>query len=871
MIKNIFAENAQRYIDAGYSPIPIMPGGKAPGYVQGGISRGLGSWSLFCDEAPNEAQLKNWSSDTVQAGIGLALGFNGLVAIDLDYGDGAIRDAIESVLPDSPFRKVGSNGYTQFYYCPGMESRKLSLPIGENGKLMSVCEILAHGKQTVIPPTIHPSGKVYQWEDEDTFLTAVKPSDLPELPLNFYEEVVAALMQAGFTFDRPAHKGERSEQGSGSAVWTEMKERALANLDAWVPALNGDASRLRDGRYRMSAHWRGGDNPTTIGITNFGIMDWARDEGMTAIDLVMAANDLSDIEAFKWLDHFCWGSGQAAMEIDKQNREIERQNKLAAAAFDERADLEDREALEAINSHSGGLDLGLSDINWDEVDENHGEFGHSEIGSQDDFALDDEPVLSGVAALDAAIEKSKPPQRTETTGAVFGSAKGLMGDLVQYFMASAKRPSAEIAGASALGIMTSLFGRRWAAQHTDVSYTYPNIYIACTAASGFGKSTAANAAQKLYERMVEAGMAGYTPPPSYDEETGEEIEGSASDLQEVMYRVLSEGEVYSYGGIHGEMYDYPLRTLIIDEASDFIDALFDKSAPQARAMRGVIKKLTTHSDGKLAAEIKAAKGTSKGHVHNPHLSILMQSTRDAFYDAIPSKFYNDGFMGRFLLLDEREKAPRGRRVGDNSALIERVTREGAAVIAARLADPHDLSLGGYAMPDLPIQPIVVGQTHDAMELFEAADGWHYDANINTDGYRPDRDLWNRFLEMAKKLAILHALGRNWRNPVINGDDARFGIRLAHSSTATMAEVLVDTRESPSRAAEENAKVMERIKRFILNKSDGTAPRGKLLSYLRLSGDIADRAISTMIEGGDITIETGPRGGAVYRWTGPVNG
>ena len=93
---SIFKDNAQKYLDAGYSPVPIAPGGKAPGYTQNGYVKGLTSWSLLCETPAAEYQLKTWCAEGIDAGIGLALGYNGVCAIDLDYGDGDIREAIES-------------------------------------------------------------------------------------------------------------------------------------------------------------------------------------------------------------------------------------------------------------------------------------------------------------------------------------------------------------------------------------------------------------------------------------------------------------------------------------------------------------------------------------------------------------------------------------------------------------------------------------------------------------------------------------------------------------------------------------------------------------------------------------------------------
>jgi hypothetical protein len=76
----------------------------------------------------------------------VALGFNDVVAVDIDTTDHEVIAAVEGVLPPSPVQKVGSKGYTAFYR--GADVKDTKFPI--NGK--NAVEILTHGRQTVVPP-----------------------------------------------------------------------------------------------------------------------------------------------------------------------------------------------------------------------------------------------------------------------------------------------------------------------------------------------------------------------------------------------------------------------------------------------------------------------------------------------------------------------------------------------------------------------------------------------------------------------------------------------------------------------------------------------------------------------------------------------
>ena len=74
------------------------------------------------------------------AGVGVALGYNGVIAVDFDTDDPVIIEAIEAALPPSPVRKRGSKGYSRNYRAsPAVETTRCR----QNGA--SVLERLCHG------------------------------------------------------------------------------------------------------------------------------------------------------------------------------------------------------------------------------------------------------------------------------------------------------------------------------------------------------------------------------------------------------------------------------------------------------------------------------------------------------------------------------------------------------------------------------------------------------------------------------------------------------------------------------------------------------------------------------------------------------
>ena len=164
-------DNALQYLAKGLSVIPLAPKQKGPK---------LAGWSVFCDKQmmPDFAQ-KFFGKEH---NIGLCLGSaSGLMAVDIDTDDADLLKKIEKIIPNSPVKKRGKKGYTAFYIYEGQTS--CSFKKGDAG-----IDILSAGRQTVLPPSIHPSGISYEWLTPATLLTFDK-TKLPKLSDNQIEQL----------------------------------------------------------------------------------------------------------------------------------------------------------------------------------------------------------------------------------------------------------------------------------------------------------------------------------------------------------------------------------------------------------------------------------------------------------------------------------------------------------------------------------------------------------------------------------------------------------------------------------------------------------------------------------------------------------
>jgi hypothetical protein len=187
-----------RYVERGYSALPIMPGTKSPGHIRGGEWRPMNDWGRFDDRLPTRFEIEIWST-WPGAGVGVVCGgLSHLVGVDIDSDDAKIAAAILSAIPSSPVAKRGAKGRTLFFRGADIISSKSWNVTGTDGKKYRACDLLGAGRFTVLPPTIHPdTGRPYTWLGPDT-LENVSAGELPELTPKHVDAISEALRQFGF-------------------------------------------------------------------------------------------------------------------------------------------------------------------------------------------------------------------------------------------------------------------------------------------------------------------------------------------------------------------------------------------------------------------------------------------------------------------------------------------------------------------------------------------------------------------------------------------------------------------------------------------------------------------------------------------------
>lgn len=169
-----FAQVARQLRQNGYSVVPILPHSKRPAVEK---------WTDYGIKPADDETFNRWMN-WKDLNIGVTLGVaSNLVAIDLDNDVDGLHAKIESLLPPTPVAKVGAKGKTLFYQYNGQKSQGYS----KDGQ--RVLDILSQGRQTVLPPSIHPDGFPYRWLDNNATMITVPAHELPHISLQAVYEI----------------------------------------------------------------------------------------------------------------------------------------------------------------------------------------------------------------------------------------------------------------------------------------------------------------------------------------------------------------------------------------------------------------------------------------------------------------------------------------------------------------------------------------------------------------------------------------------------------------------------------------------------------------------------------------------------------
>jgi predicted P-loop ATPase len=215
-------EWALKYAEAGLAVIPVNPKTKSP-YTNHGSH----------DASRDPRQIDLWWQTFPDANVGIVTGqINaGLVVIDLDVDSNKGIDGIAELrewekshgrLPDTWRAITGRGGAHLYYLAPGDDIRN-------HVKFLDCIDVRGEGGYVVAPPSVHPNGNRYYWEDDpEDFDLATADENVRRL-LKACEKSGATSTARGDGFVIPATTTEGARDDVLFRLISSMQERGYSD------------------------------------------------------------------------------------------------------------------------------------------------------------------------------------------------------------------------------------------------------------------------------------------------------------------------------------------------------------------------------------------------------------------------------------------------------------------------------------------------------------------------------------------------------------------------------------------------------------------------------------------------------------------
>lgn len=675
-------------------------------------------WQKYCDMPAPDFIHSQWERYP-EAGVCIAHG--AVIGLDLDTDRPDVAQALHRAIEPPSVRRRGGKGWMG-YYRPGAGLEHLTARVRWYDGAAVAVELLLHGTQSVLPPTIHPTtGQPYQWVTPDT----LENTDISELPVftgREFEALDREFAAIGLTrqaprkvgqaeFARPSPTAHDLEKPFGRS----LNDRAMepAAIDLWWPALGLPKSRQRGvGAWEGVAFWRGSnsgravhDRNPNLRATPSGIRDFGDDRPYTPLDLVMAARDCDFQAAADFLKGYVRPEFGAELALDQKTHAPQVEPEKTATVQEQAA---------------------FDPARWGAAPVFPGRRSYSSIKPV---------VLPTQAEWDALLPRDAMPFPIGD----FSACEGLLGEVAAHIEASSPTMTEAGALAVALPVLGAAFGRAYASP-TNLR---TNIYTVAIGGSGEGKTSLVNPAKEL---MIMAGLGD----------------------------VVGSDRMASGGGLLAMLSANPRRVCFLDEFGHMLQQI-GMAGTGAHA-----KQILTEFTALYSGAMTEFKGTAyaarePAPIDCPHLCLFGMATPEQFWRAFGSAALEDGSVARYLVFPLGKTAPKD---PDTSAaeFMANELRATQAVIAGRVT-------GNLGRPQVYTVPMTdaAEKTRAALKAKETA----FALFASAEGMRGAPSILRRVTENAIKIAMISAIGRNPSTPEIDGRDMDIGHAIAWWSAQTM--------------------------------------------------------------------------------------
>lgn len=734
----------------GYHVMPVWPGKKIPGTWSGSEWSGMPGWAKYCDAMPADFLHEKWES-WPDAGICVAHG--AIIGLDLDTDDKDVASALHGAVEVSPVKRRGQKGFMG-YYRPGSGLEGHTARVRwYRGDAVAV-ELLLHGTQSVLPPTIHPeTGKPYAWITPDT-LESTDISELPEFSGDDFDAVDKALKAIGLTRKAPRRvSGNEYERPSATTHDLEkpfgrsLNDRAMepSAMDQWWPSLDLPKSKQRGlGAWEAVPWWRASgsgralhDRNPNLKASPGGIVDFGADRSYTPIDVVMAARDCSFDAATEWIGQFVRPEDGAQQDFDAI--------RLNTEARSEGETGKTNDSLEPIPVTT------------------QSRYAPTPVftGSRS-FGKIKPIVLPSDAEWEAMMPKIPPAFPIQS----FDHCEGLLGEVAAHL----DNASVLHSEAGALAVALPLLGAAMGQAYETPSRLRTNIYSVALGGSGTGKTSLVKPSKDLL------------------------VLSQLTDL-------IGNDRIKSGSGLLQMLRQGARRVCFLDEFGHMLQQI--GSAGSGIHSKEILTEFTAlYSAANSIFSGSAYADGRENSINFPHLCIFGMATPEQFWRAFGSSAMEDGSIARYLIFPLGKT---GTKEPDDSAAeaTGEAIRSIAQVVARR---PATGNLGASEVMRVQLDDYA---EKSRLALKEKEESFAEYAEVN--GVKGGPAIIRRVTENALKIALISAVGRSPAHPEIDNRDMEIGHALAWWSANTMVSSIASHIADNQYERDVNA-----VERFILD-------------------------------------------------------
>ncbi|WP_299664038.1 bifunctional DNA primase/polymerase [uncultured Ruegeria sp.] len=778
----------------GYRAMPVSPGTKIPGQFSAGDWRPMSGWAKYCDSLPAEFIHEQWEK-WPEAGVCVAHG--NIIGLDLDTDRKDVSEALHQAVEPSLIRRRGQKGWMG-YYRPGDGLDDLTARVRWYDDEGVVCvELLLHGTQSVLPPTIHPgTGKPYTWLPGGETLEDTDISDLPE----FSGEDLAALDRefggVGLSrkaprrvsdreYDRPASGGHDLEKPIGRSI----NDRAMEAIDTWWPLLDMPKSRQRaPGAWEAVPFWRVSNsgravhdrNPNLKAVPS-GIVDFGADRSYTPIDLVMCARDCSDGAAMDWLRQYI-RSEAGAVDIG-----------ISISGNGNQSHAQEFKVVHADSTLNGNhVKSTFQPDRWAAIPVFAGKRSYAGV----------KPIsLPSDEEWETQIAKEPPDFPLQD----FSVCEGLLGDMASHI----DNASATATEAGALAVSLPLLGAVMGRAYASPTNLRTNIYSVALGGSGTGKTSLVNPAKEVMQLGQVAQMIG-------------------------------QDRIASGSGLLKMLTAESRRICFLDEFGHMLQQIGSPgSGVHAKQIITEFTALFSGANTLFSGTAYASQEPTP--IDCPNLCLFGMATPDQFWRAFGSSSLEDGSIARYLVFPLGQTAPKEMDVSAAQDVADAL-KELQAAISGRVRG----NLGQSQVFTVPMDE-AAQVARNALKDKETAFAEYAEMNA----VRGGSAILRRVTENAIKIALISAVGRNVDNPEIDGRDMDIGHALAWWS----ANVMISNIASHI-ADNQYERDVNEVERYIIEgKTDGRSMEMIGNRFRGIKRRDRMEILEALEESGQISVET----------------